>query len=84
MNSASTTGRPRRCGWLDMVVLKTAIRLNGLSGLVITKLDVLTGIPVLKVATAYRCGSDLQETLPSGTVRPGSLSARVRGAPRVG
>ena len=61
----ATTGRPRRCGWLDMVVVKTAIRLNGLSGLVITKLDVLTGIPVLKVATAYQCGLSLRGTLPS-------------------
>ena len=60
----ATTGRPRRCGWLDLVVLKTAIRLNGLSGLVITKLDVLTGIPVLKAATVYRCGSTQRVTLP--------------------
>lgn len=60
----STTGRPRRCGWLDMVVLKTSIRLNGLSGLIITKLDVLTGIPRLKIATTYRCGSTQRETLP--------------------
>jgi adenylosuccinate synthase len=60
----STTGRPRRCGWLDMVVVRDSIRLNGLSGLIITKLDVLTGIPVLKVATAYQCGSTRRETRP--------------------
>lgn len=60
----ATTGRPRRCGWLDMVVVNTSIRLSGLSGLVITKLDVLTGIPLLKLATAYRCGTDLRKTLP--------------------
>jgi adenylosuccinate synthase len=60
----ATTGRPRRCGWLDMVVLKDSIRLNGLSGLIITKLDVLAGIPVLKVATAYQCGSTTLTTRP--------------------
>jgi adenylosuccinate synthase len=61
----ATTGRPRRCGWLDMVAVKTAIRLNGLAGLVITKLDVLTGISVLKIATAYQCGVIQRESLPS-------------------
>jgi len=60
----ATTGRPRRCGWLDMIVVRDSIRLNGLSGLIITKLDVLTGIPILKVATAYRCGSMQRETMP--------------------
>jgi adenylosuccinate synthase len=60
----ATTGRPRRCGWLDMVVVKDSIRLNGLSGLIITKLDVLSGIPILKVATAYQCGSTQRETRP--------------------
>lgn len=50
----STTGRPRRCGWLDTVVLNNAARLNGLAGFVITKLDVLTGLDTLKIATGYR------------------------------
>jgi adenylosuccinate synthase len=49
----TTTGRPRRCGWLDLVGLKYAVRLNGLTGLAITKLDVLTGIDPLCVATEY-------------------------------
>ncbi len=61
----ATTGRPRRCGWLDMVVVNTSIRLNGLSGLVITKLDVLTGIPVLKIATSYQIGTARRETIPA-------------------
>ncbi len=68
----ATTGRPRRCGWLDMVVVNTSIRLNGLAGLVVTKLDVLTGIPLLKIATAYRCGSDRRGTLPP---EPSALEA---------
>ena len=49
----TTTGRARRCGWLDLVALRYAVRVNGLTGLVITKLDVLTGIDPLPVATRY-------------------------------
>jgi len=49
----TVTGRGRRCGWLDLVVLKQASRLNSLSGLVVTRLDVLSGIEKVKVATSY-------------------------------
>ena len=49
----TTTGRPRRCGWLDLVALRYAIRLNGLTGVAITKLDALTGIDPLAVAVRY-------------------------------
>jgi adenylosuccinate synthase len=49
----STTGRRRRCGWLDGVVLKDAVRINGLDGLAITKLDVLSGLPQLNICTEY-------------------------------
>jgi adenylosuccinate synthase len=49
----TTTGRPRRCGWLDLVALKYAIRINGLTGLVLTKLDALTGIDPIGVSTQY-------------------------------
>ncbi|RJO70327.1 MAG: adenylosuccinate synthase [Myxococcales bacterium] len=49
----STTGRPRRCGWLDLVVLKNASRLNGLTGLAITKLDVLSGMEKIKLCVGY-------------------------------
>ena len=49
----TTTGRPRRVGWLDLVALKYAARINGLTGLVITKLDVLTGIDPIPVAVRY-------------------------------
>jgi len=60
----STTGRPRRCGWLDIVVVKNSARLNGLAGLAITKLDVLTGLPVLKIAVGYKCGAVDLDTVP--------------------
>ena len=49
----TTTGRPRRCGWLDLVALRYAVRLNDLTGLVVTKLDVLTGIDPIRVAVRY-------------------------------
>jgi adenylosuccinate synthase len=49
----ATTGRPRRCGWFDAVVVRTAVRLNGLSGLALTKLDVLTGFKTIRICTAY-------------------------------
>ncbi len=61
----STTGRPRRCGWLDGVVLREAVRLNTLMGLAITKLDVLTGLERLKVCTAYRINGELKDRLPA-------------------
>ena len=49
----ATTGRPRRCGWLDMVVVRYAVRLSGITGLCVTKLDVLTGLEKLQVCVAY-------------------------------
>lgn len=49
----TTTGRPRRCGWLDLPILRYAVQINGLTELALTKLDVLTGIHPLKVAVAY-------------------------------
>ncbi len=49
----ATTGRPRRCGWLDMVILRESIRLNGLTGMALTKLDVLKGFETLKICTSY-------------------------------
>ena len=50
----TTTGRPRRTGWMDLVALRYAARLNGLTGLAVTKLDVLTGVDSLLLATSYR------------------------------
>ena len=50
----ATTGRKRRCGWLDLVALKYAIRVNGLTSLALMKLDVLTGLSELKLAVSYK------------------------------
>ncbi len=61
----STTGRPRRCGWLDVVLLRYAARINGFSGIALTKLDVLRGLKKVKICTGYRYrGKELVE-LPS-------------------
>jgi len=60
----TTTGRARRCGWLDLVALRYAARLNGLTGLVITKLDVLTGIDPLLVAVRYSAGDVAFDEFP--------------------
>jgi len=60
----TTTGRPRRCGWLDLVILRYAARINGLDGLALTKLDVLSGVGRLKVAVAYERGGAGPEAPP--------------------
>jgi adenylosuccinate synthase len=57
----ATTGRPRRCGWLDAVGLRHAIRINGFNGIALTKLDVLDRLEKLKVCVAYRYESSYQE-----------------------
>ncbi|MEZ4268498.1 MAG: adenylosuccinate synthase [Myxococcota bacterium] len=61
----STTGRPRRCGWLDLAALRYAHRINGFTGLAITKLDVLSGLETLRVCTGYMVDGTLTNTLPS-------------------
>lgn len=63
----TTTGRRRRTGWIDMVALRYAARINSLSELAITKLDVLGGIGTLKICLAYRCRGELLEHFPAST-----------------
>lgn len=61
----SVTGRPRRCGWLDMVILRRSIQLNSLSGLCMTKLDVMDKLPSVRICTAYQLGNKTITTLPT-------------------
>lgn len=61
----STTGRPRRCGWFDAVVVRQAARISGMSGLAITKLDVLSGIRPLRIAVAYDCDGVRYDRVPA-------------------
>lgn len=78
----ATTGRPRRCGWLDLPALRYAVRLSGLTGIFLNKLDVLSGLDEIKLATAYRdaegtlwpeypAGLDLTEMTPVYESWPG-------------
>jgi adenylosuccinate synthase len=60
----TTTGRPRRVGWLDLVQLKYACEINGFDGLVVTKLDVLSGLETVKVCVAYEGGAPVYEDMP--------------------
>jgi adenylosuccinate synthase len=60
----ATTGRPRRCGWLDSVALRRAAHTNGVSGFCVTKLDVLDGVETIKVGTAYRLNGELLDLPP--------------------
>jgi adenylosuccinate synthase len=61
----TTTGRPRRCGWLDLVVARFAARVNGATHLHLTKLDVLSGLPSLDVCVAYELDGQRLETVPA-------------------
>ena len=62
----STTGRPRRCGWFDAAALKRSIQINGVSGLCVTKLDVLDGVEEVKICTGYKIGATTSDILPVG------------------
>lgn len=72
----ATTGRPRRCGWFDAVVVRYAARVNGLTGLAVTKLDVLDTLDRIAICTGYEAGSDVHEDFP------GDLVALERVTPR--
>jgi adenylosuccinate synthase len=61
----ATTGRRRRCGWLDAMLLRNAMRLNGLTGLAITKLDVLDGMDILKICTGYEYRGRILDEVPA-------------------
>lgn len=61
----ATTGRPRRCGWFDAVVVRYAARVNGLTGLAVTKLDVLDTLDEIQVATGYRVGGEILHDFPA-------------------
>jgi adenylosuccinate synthase len=64
----ATTGRARRCGWFDAVVVRYAARVNGLTGLAVTKLDVLDTLDRVAVCTGYKVGSEVHEEFPGDLV----------------
>jgi adenylosuccinate synthase len=61
----ATTGRPRRCGWLDVAALRLAVRWNNLSGLALTKLDILRGLPRIRICVGYNVDGEQREELPT-------------------
>jgi adenylosuccinate synthase len=71
MEFGATTGRRRRCGWLDLVVVRDSARLNGLNSLAITKLDVLTGLETLRACVAYEVAGRRIETRPASLAQYG-------------
>ena len=62
----TVTGRPRRCGWFDAVLVRQSIAINGIHGIALTKLDVLDGFDELKICTGYRIGERVLDYLPAG------------------
>lgn len=63
----TVTGRKRRCGWFDVPALKRSIQINGVTGLCITKLDVLDGLPELQICTGYKLHGKVVDLLPMGS-----------------
>ncbi len=61
----TVTGRPRRCGWFDAAAVRQAVRLSGMDGIALTKLDVLDGLDALEVCTGYRIGGRMLSRLPA-------------------
>jgi adenylosuccinate synthase len=64
----ATTGRPRRVGWCDLAMLRQAVRINGVTSLFLTKLDILSDMPNLRIATGYRRGDATLDRPPSDAV----------------
>jgi adenylosuccinate synthase len=60
------TGRPRRCGWFDAVLVRQSVALNGIDGIALTKLDVLDGLEKLKICVGYKLGGEVLDYLPAG------------------
>jgi adenylosuccinate synthase len=71
----TTTGRPRRVGWLDIVLLRYAARINGITELALTKLDILSGLETLKLCTAYQMENSSTDSLPLGPANLAEMTA---------
>jgi adenylosuccinate synthase len=69
----ATTGRPRRCGWFDAMIVRKAVRISGVSSLALTKLDVLTGLDPLRICVGYRVDGATIDEVPASA----SMLARV-------
>ncbi len=65
----TTTGRPRRCGWFDLVAARYSVQLNGLTDIAMTKLDVLSGLPVIRYCVAYQLDGERITSLPQNAAK---------------
>jgi adenylosuccinate synthase len=65
----TVTGRPRRCGWFDAVLVRQAVKINGITGIALTKLDVLDGVGDLNVCTGYKIDGQIYDHLPASTAK---------------
>ena len=74
----ATTGRKRRCGWLDLVVLRHALRVNGITGLALLKLDILTGLPEVRICVGYRVGGKEVHEFPASITTLGRCEPTYR------
>jgi adenylosuccinate synthase len=70
----TVTGRQRRCGWFDAALVRQSVALNGISGIALTKLDVLDGLPTLKICTGYQLGDQHFGYLPAGLKAQAALT----------
>jgi adenylosuccinate synthase len=70
----TVTGRSRRCGWFDAALVRQSVALNGIAGIALTKLDVLDGLPTLKICTGYRLGDQAFSYLPAGLKAQAALT----------
>ena len=77
----ATTGRPRRCGWFDAVVVRYAVRVNGLTGLAVTKLDVLDTFPEIPVGVGYKLDGELIDSMPADVESIGRVQPVYESAP---
>ncbi len=70
----TVTGRRRRCGWFDAVLVRQAMKVGGINGIALTKLDVLDGLDELKICTGYRCGDQILHHLPASMARQAEVT----------
>jgi adenylosuccinate synthase len=77
----TVTGRARRCGWFDAVLVRHAVRVNGITGLALTKLDVLDGFPEVKVCVGYRVMDEAIDYLPASSLLQAKVEPRYEAMP---
>ena len=75
----TVTGRKRRCGWFDAVLVRQTVRTSGIDGIALTKLDILDGFDPIRVCTGYRLDGETLDHLPGGAGRAGARRAGLRG-----